>query len=90
MQDTIIQIRNYVHNWQLEYDKNYSILPIDEHAKLIFHNGREIITFDFSDKYLMGECRLSIPLDLLKDFPYMIDQEDGFTYYSFNLNDEEN
>lgn len=88
--DNLMQIRNYIKQWQIENDSNYSILPIDDHKKLIFHNGREIISFDFSDKYLMEECRFSIPRELLKDYIYMIDQEDGFIYYSFNLNNEEN
>ena len=82
-----IKIIKYITKWQRENDFDFKTLPIDEHYYLIFNHESQIYKFVFSNKYKRDECRLSIPLELIEPYQYMIEQEDGFTYYLFTKGD---
>lgn len=79
----INKIITYITEWQLKNDISFVPVPIDEISSLIFDTGRNKYIFKFSNKYLRNACRVSIPLEYLDEFKYCIEQEEGFTYYSF-------
>ena len=79
--NNIFKIIKYIRAWQNDNDKDFKMLPNDEHACLIFNHKNQIYKFVFSNKYKRDKCRLSIPIDLQMSYDYMIEQEDGFTYY---------
>ena len=83
--DNFVKLRNFIKNWQKQNDKNFKLLPNDEHSKLIFHHNNEIIEFIFSTSILRDKCMRSIPKDFLNQYNYMINQENGMTYYKINL-----
>lgn len=81
MNENLIKLINYIINFQKENDPNWTPLPVDEHSNLIFVQDNFKCSFEFSNSIIRDNCRLSIPLSLLKDYSYFVDQEDGFTYY---------
>lgn len=85
--ENIFKIIEYIVNWQNEYDSEFKTIPIDEHSHLIFNHKNQIYRFIFSNKYKRDRCRLNIPMDLMNNYHYMIEQEDGFTYYLFTEGD---
>ena len=87
MTNKLFKLIDYINKWQKENDNNFKILPIDEHSYLIFNHKNQIYKFAFSNKHKRDECRLNIPLDILEDYCYMMEQEDGFTYYLFTEGD---
>lgn len=76
-------ICEYINNWQKENDTEFKPIPTDLHAKLVLNNLNVIVTFIFSTKNKMHECINSINDDIL-NFDYILEQEDGLTYYWFN------
>lgn len=85
--ENIFKIIEYIVNWQNEHDSEFKTIPIDEHSHLIFNHKNQIYRFIFSNKYKRERCRLNIPMDLMNNYHYMIEQEDGFTYYLFTEGD---
>lgn len=85
--NNIFKIIEYINDWQKEHDFDFKLLPIDEHSSLIFNHENQIYRFIFSNKYKRDECRLNIPLELIEHYDYMIEQEEGFTYYLFTKGD---
>lgn len=83
----IFKIIDYIINWQQENDSEFKTLPIDEHSHLVFNHKNQIYRFIFSNKHKRDMCRLSIPRELINDYHYMIEQEDGFTFYLFTEGD---
>ena len=79
----IYKLIEYITNWQKENDFEFKLIPIDGHSAMIFNMGNQEFKFIFSSKYKATECRMSIPSELLEDFVYIIDQEDGLTLYKF-------
>lgn len=87
--NNIIDIIKFISDWQNEYDNDFKPIPIDEQSTLIFNCKNQIYKFIFSDVYKRNKCRAAIPRKLMTDFTYMIEQEDGFTYYLFTKGDFE-
>lgn len=85
--ENIFKIIEYIINWQKENDSDFKTVPIDEHSHLVFNHKNQIYRFIFSDKYKRDGCRLNIPRELMTNYPYMLEQEDGFTYYLFTEGD---
>lgn len=83
----IIEIIKFINNWQNTNDENFKTLPNDEHSYLVFNHKNQIFRFVFSNKYKRDKCRRDIPLNLLNNYDYFIEQEDGFTYYLFTKGD---
>ena len=83
----ITKIIDYISKWQKENDFNFKVLPNDEHSSLVFNHKNQIYRFIFSNKFKRDKCRLSIPKELQINYDYMIEQEDGFTYYLFTEGD---
>ena len=81
----IKEIIDYISNWQSENDKDFKTLPIDNHSSIIINMGNKEFKFIFSNKYKRDECRINMPIEYLEKFSYMIEQENGFTFYIFNL-----
>ena len=79
--NNIFKIITYVYDWQSKHDKDFQSLPVDSHSALIFNHENQIYKFLFSNKHKRDECRLTIPFELIENYNYMIEQEDGFTYY---------
>lgn len=81
--NNLFKIIEYIINWQQENDSDFKTVPTDNHSSLIFNHENQIYKFIFSDKHTRDMCRISIPQELMKDYHYMIEQEEGFTFYSF-------
>lgn len=79
----MIQIINFITDWQELNDKDFTPVPIDNHESLIFDLGNKKFYFTFSNKTLRDKCNSEIPLELLDNFSYVINQENGLTYYKF-------
>lgn len=79
--NNIFKIIKFITNWQNVNDKDFKNLPVDELSSLIFNYKNQIYKFIFSNKYIRQQCISSIPQNLLFEYEYMIEQEDGFTYY---------
>lgn len=84
----MIDLISYIINWQNENDSEFKPLPVDEHSALIFNDENRIFKFIFSSKFKMSECKASIPHELIKDFQFFINQEEGFTYYKFKMDSD--
>ena len=76
------KLRNYIKRWQKDNDLNFKAIPIDNHSYLIFNHYNETVSFIFSNKYLRDECRLSIPIELLKDYTYINENDNQITFYN--------
>ena len=85
--NNILKIIEHINNWQKENDLDFQTIPNDEHSSLIFHHKNQIYKFIFSTESKRDKCRLNIPYELLDNYHYMIEQEDGFTYYLFTEGD---
>lgn len=85
--ETIIEIIKYINAWQKNNDVDFKSIPIDNHSYLIFNHKNQIYRFIFSNDNMRNICRASIPQKLLNNYDYMIEQEDGFTYYLFTEGD---
>ena len=81
MFESILNLVKKIQEWQQEHDENYSNVPIDNHSYLIFNCNNCIFKFIFSNELLKNQCRNAFGLDIMEIFDYMVDQEDGFTYY---------
>ena len=75
------KIIEFVEEWQKNNDKDFKTLPIDEHSKLIFNFGNRIYEFIFSNNCLRDKCKEELSNDIISEFTYIVDQEDGFTFY---------
>lgn len=83
----VFDIIKFIINWQIENDSEFTVLPNDEHSTLIFNHKNQIYKFIFSNKHKREMCRLRIPHELLNQYQFMIEQEDGFTYYLLSEGD---
>lgn len=83
MKNKMFDIIKYIDIWQKENDLEFKTLPIDDHSHLVFNHGRHIYRFIFSSKQKRDECVLHIPKELIEEYQYIIEQEDGLTYYLF-------
>lgn len=81
----IEKIAEFIRNWQNKNDLEFTPIPIDNHSALIFNNGNRIYKFMFSNKHKRDNCKSEIPKEYLSHYDCMIEQEDGFTFYKFNL-----
>ncbi len=73
-----------IRKFQNKYDSNFKTLPVDNHSALIFNFGTYVVKFIFSTKELRRRCleNISNNSTVLYDyFEYVIEQEDGLTYY---------
>lgn len=70
-------------DFQKIYDYNFKVLPTDNHSKLILDYGYCKLEFIFSNEILRTKCiqHLNNMIDLMSYFDFIIDQEDGLTYY---------
>ena len=87
MNYSIYEIIKFISLWQIENDSDFTVLPNDDHSSLIFNHKNQIYKFVFSNKHKRELCRLRIPHELLNEYKFMIEQEDGFTYYSISKGD---
>ena len=83
----VFDIIKFITNWQIENDSEFTVLPNDEHSALIFNHKNQIYKFIFSNKHKREMCRLRIPHELLNQYQFMIEHEDGFTYYLLSEGD---
>lgn len=83
----VFDIIKFITNWQIENDSEFTVLPNDKHSVLIFNHKNQIYKFIFSNKHKREMCRLRIPHELLNQYQFMIEQEDGFTYYLLSEGD---
>lgn len=79
--NNIFKIINYINDWQLKNDNEFKIIPNDNHSYLIFNHKNQIYKFVFSNKYKRNKCVSTIPIELLENYSYIMEQEDGLTYY---------
>ena len=79
----MFEIIKFITDWQNKNDKTFKPVPIDTQSLIIFHFGNQIFNFVFSNETLRDKCNSDIPDKLLDDFPYIMDQENGLTYYGF-------
>lgn len=76
-------IINYINKWQNINDSDFKVIPTDNHFAMVFNLGNQEYKFIFSSKTKQRECQMSIPNELLTDFTYLIEQEEGLTFYKF-------
>lgn len=73
---------DYINKWQMTNDSEFKVIPTDNHFAMIFNLGNQEYKFIFSSKAKQRECQMSIPNELLTDFIYLIEQEEGLTFYN--------
>lgn len=81
--NNIIKIIEFITKWQQENDSDFKVVPNDNHSSLVFNHKNQIYKFTFSTQIKRDRCRLNIPNELMNNYQYMVEQEDGFTYYLF-------
>ena len=78
----IINIINYIIDWQNENDKEFKPVPIDDHSKIIFNiNNQQIYSFTFSSRFQRRVCYYSIPVELLEEFNYIEEQDNDIVCF---------
>lgn len=84
MIDSILNLIKKIKEWQTTHDAEYSNVPVDNHSYLILNANNLIFKFVFSNELLRNQCKNAFNSELLSIFSYMVDQEEGFTYYLIN------
>lgn len=80
--EQIIEICNFINNYQKEFDIDFKCIPIDEHEYITLNIKNVIIKFIFSNKLLQMNCISQIPQELLSNVKMVSQQEDtGYTIY---------
>lgn len=71
----------FISQWQIENDSEFLPLPVDEHSSIIFNFKNHIHKFIFSNESKRNACKDAIPIELLSQFSYFSETDEGLTYY---------
>lgn len=82
MNEQILNLCNFIIDYQKMYDKDFKCIPIDNHKLITIDIKNKIFQFKFSNEQIQLNCISKLPIKYLHNLKYIVNQENtGYTLY---------